>query len=416
MATRLIIRNARLLTMGDPGTIRTGAEMDQLVGFERADVHVRDGRIERIVDLCVATQDDAPPIGPPEEELDAAGRVLMPGFVDCHTHACWVGDRLDEWDRKLRGASYLELLAAGGGIHSTVRAVRMASIDELTAALRPRLETLLRHGTVGVEIKSGYGLDTESELKMLRAIASAAATWPGRVSPTACLGHALDPDADRDSFVERTIHETLPAVSAEFPGITVDAYCEEGAWTREECLRLFTAAQAAGHPIRVHADQFHELGMVDAAIQYGYCSVDHLEATSRPVLERLAGSKVFGVMLPASGFHLDDRYADGRAFVDAGGRLAIATNWNPGSAPCPAIPMAIALACRQLRITPSEAITAATINGAAVLGWQDLGCLAVGGPATMILLRVKRSPCIGLRIWHESHRRGVGGRLAGGVA
>ncbi len=307
----MIIRNARLLTMGDPGTIRTGAAMDELVGLERADVHVRDGRIEQIVDQSSRQADAAGSPLPAEEVFDAAGRVLMPGFVDCHTHACWAGDRLDEWDRKLRGDSYLEILAAGGGICATVRAVRAATMEELASGLAQRLDRLLGLGTVGVEIKSGYGLDTETELKMLRAIAAAAAAWPGRVALTACLGHALDPDIDPERFVERTIRETLPAVSAEFPGIAVDGYCEQGAWSREDCLRLFTAAQSAGHPVRVHADQFHELGMVDTAIEHGYRSVDHLEATSGAALERLAASSVFGVMLPASGFHLDDRYADG---------------------------------------------------------------------------------------------------------
>jgi imidazolonepropionase len=354
------------------------------------------------------------------------------------------------------GASYLELLKAGGGIMATVRAVRAATEAELRDGLRARLEYMLREGTCTVEVKSGYGLTSADELKMLRAIVSAgegtggATAWPGTVVPTACIGHALDPEVGRDAFVQRTIEETLPAVHAEFPGIAIDAYCEEGAWSLEECVRLFERAAELGHPLRVHADQFHALGMVAAAVEggrdwggghggRGFVSVDHLEATSPESLARLAQSEVMGVMLPCSGFHTDGRYADGRGFIAAGGALAIATNWNPGSAPCGSMPAAIALATRFLGreggqdratevagnaspapaqppsgtsasdrtaatsvlptdnfrsamncargISAAEAITAATVNGAAVLGLSDRGRITPGARADLVLLR-----------------------------
>ncbi|GAB4177629.1 MAG: imidazolonepropionase [Wenzhouxiangellaceae bacterium] len=319
-------------------------------------------------------------------EPDLAGRVVLPGFVDCHTHACFAGSRLDEWTLKLEGADYLEILRGGGGIMATVRATRQASQSGLAETLHARLERMLAHGSTSIEVKSGYGLDTESELKMLRAIADAADRFAGTVVPTACIGHAIDPEQDRGAFVRRTLTETLPAVSAEFPGIAIDAYCEQGAWTLEDCIALFDAAQAAGHPIRVHADQFNRLGMIDAAIERGYLSVDHLEATDHDALVRLAQSRVYGVMLPASGFHLDERYADGRTFLDAGGHLALGTNFNPGSAPCLSMPFVIALAVRKLGLTPVEAIDAATAAAASVLGFEDRGRIEVGLRADLVVL------------------------------
>ncbi len=320
------------------------------------------------------------------ELFDAKGRVVLPGFVDCHTHACFAGSRLDEWERKLDGAGYLELLDQGGGIMATVRATRHASETELAKLLLERLNRMLAHGSTTIEVKSGYGLSTTDELKMLRAIARAGQDFPGMVVATACIGHAIDPEVAHDEFVRRTIDETLPAVTAEFPGIALDAYCEQGAWTPDDCLALFDAGQAAGHPVRVHADQFNELGVIDAALERGYLSIDHLEATGREGLQALAGSNTFGVMLPASGFHLDERYSDGRAFVDAGGRLALGSNYNPGSAPCLSMPFVIQLAVRKLGLTPAEAITAATASAADLLGLTDRGRIQPGMHADLVLL------------------------------
>jgi imidazolonepropionase len=321
-----------------------------------------------------------------ESTFDAGGRAVLPGFVDCHTHACFAGSRLDEWQQKLAGVPYLDLLKQGGGIMATVRATREATESELTDLLLNRLRRMLAHGSTTIEVKSGYGLDTEGELRMLRAIARAAEAFPGTVIPTACIGHAIDPAVEHDQFVRRTIEETLPAVTAEFPGIALDAYCENGAWSLDECLALFDAGRAAGHPIRVHADQFNALGMIEAAVERGFVSVDHLEATGIDGLRKLAASETFGVMLPASGFHLDDRYGDGRAFIDAGGKLALATNYNPGSAPCWSMPFVIALAVRKLGLTPTEAITAATSAGAELLGLEDRGRIEPGMRADLVVL------------------------------
>ncbi|MGD9692028.1 MAG: imidazolonepropionase [Phycisphaerales bacterium] len=379
---RLVVRHARVLTMGEGSVPRRGAELGVLGVIGDADVVVEG---ERVVEVCGggrAKMEGA-------RVIEARGRVLMPGFVDAHTHACWAGDRLDEWERKRRGATYLEILKSGGGIMSTVRAVRGATQEELERGLRARLGVMLREGTTTVEVKSGYGLSTEAELKMLRAIRGAGEGREGEawasVVATALLGHALDPE--QAGFVERTIEETLPAVHGEFAGVAVDAYCEEGAWSFEDCRTLFERAAGLGHPIRVHADQFNRLGMVEWAAQQGARSVDHLEATTPDGLAALARTVTYGVALPISGFHTDGRYAAMRVFVDAGGALVIATNCNPGSAPSSSMPLAIALAVRMGGLSPAEAISACTVNAAALLGFDDRGVIAPGKRADLVLLR-----------------------------
>jgi imidazolonepropionase len=254
-----------------------------------------------------------------------------------------------------------------------------------------RIEDMFTLGTTTVEVKSGYGLTAEHELKMLRAIghiAQPAAEGDGvRVTATALLGHALDPDFTPQGFVEETIGRTLPQVSAAFPGITIDAFCERGSWDLSDCTRLFTAARSAGHPFRVHADQFTSLGMVEWAISLGARSVDHLEASTLESLKAIANSETFAVGLPICGFHLDGRYAKLGDIIRLGGKACIATNYNPGSAPSPSMPFAIALAVRHCGLTPAQAIVAATLNPACLLGFTDRGYIAPGARADLLLLR-----------------------------
>ncbi|MGE3108190.1 MAG: imidazolonepropionase [Phycisphaerales bacterium] len=367
------IRRARVITL-DP---QRCAPANPLGVVERADVSIRDGIVESLDDGGQADAGSAPDV------MDAEGGVVMPGLVDCHTHLCWAGSRLDEWERKLGGASYLELLAAGGGIMSTVRAVRAASRDELADRTLERLRVALSLGTTTIEIKSGYGLSAEHELKMLRAIGDAASRWPGTVVRTALLGHAIDPEAASPAeFVDRTIDETLAAVHEEFPGMTVDAYCETGAWSARDCVRLFERAREFGHPIRVHADQFNSLGMVREAIRLGAVSVDHLEATGAADWGMIAGSRTAAVILPCCGFHLDNRYAR----PPNGIPVCIATNANPGSAPCVSMPMALALAVRACGVPIPEAILGATARPARLLGLPDRGVIRPGARADLLLL------------------------------
>ena len=376
--TGLTITNARVLTLAEGEAPRRGAALGDLAVIDRGFVRIEGDRIAAVG----AGEPDRTPAGP---VIDAGGCVLMPGFVDCHTHACWAGERFDEFEMKLAGRSYLEILAAGGGIMSTVRAVRAADLDMLARGLLLRLARMAALGSTTVEVKSGYGLTTADELKMLRAIRVAAGQAAQTVVPTFLGAHALDPDSP--SLVDRTIDETLPAVVREFPGITCDAYCEQGAWSLEDTGRLFAEATRLGCPLRVHADQFTSLGMTPLAVDLGAVSVDHLEATTRPDLEGLAAGETIGVALPACGFHLDDRYAPAREFVDAGGALALATNYNPGSGPTPSMAFVTALAVRKLGLSTAEAIAAGTVNAACVLGLQDtLGSIEPGKRADLQLL------------------------------
>lgn len=370
--TGLLVRGARVMSLdGSVGAI------------DGADVAIEDGRIAS-VGVGLAVPDGA-------NVIEARGRVLMPGFVDCHTHACWAGDRLDEWTKRLAGVPYLDILRGGGGIMSTVRAVRAATQEQLTDGLVERLDRMLAGGTTTAEVKSGYGLTTEDELKMLRAIAGARASWSGTLIATALLGHAID--AAESGFVDRVIRETLPAVSAEFPGITVDAFCEQGAWSLADTVRLMEAARERGHPVRVHADQFNSLGMTPEAIRLGAVSVDHLEASTEADVAALAASRTFAVGLPLCGLHMaDGRFANLRKLTDAGAKVAIATNFNPGSAPSGSMALAIGAAVRYCGLTPHEAIAAATAVPAELLARTgaiaaDRGAIRVGARADLILLR-----------------------------
>lgn len=363
--TSVLITNARVLTMAPPleGGPKRGESLRDLGVIERGFVLVEDGRIAAVGPGDGPSGDSSAPV------IDAGGRVVMPAFVDCHTHACWAGERFDEFEAKLRGATYLEILKAGGGIMATVRAVRKASQAQLEEQLQRRVQRMIALGSGAIEVKSGYGLTTEDELKMLRAIAAVARSSKAIITPTFLGAHAIDQE-QRD-FVEKTIEETLPAVESAFPGMVCDAYCEEGAWSLADVRRLFEKAKELGCPLRVHADQFHALGATRLAVEMGAVSVDHLEATTPDDLQHLAHSETIGVALPVCGFQLDDRYAPARELVDAGGALAIATNYNPGSAPSPSMPFAIALACRKLKLTPAEAMSAATYNAACVLGLES---------------------------------------------
>lgn len=370
----LIVENARVVTDGgEPsGTL--------------SHVRVRDGHVAEIGAHLVAA--------PGERVVDARGRALMPGFVDAHTHALWAGDRFADFEATLAGQSYTEIARRGGGIMSTVRAVRAASEEELAHGLSERLGAMLREGTTTVEVKSGYGLDTETELKMLRAIDRAAKSFRGTLVKTALLGHAID-TADPD-FVEHTIERTLPRVHDEFPTIAIDAFCERSAWSLEQVRRLFERASALGHPLRLHVDQFTRLGGLALARELGFLSVDHLEASDEAELEALAQQGIFAVMLPATAFHLKTPYPRARRFLDAGGRLVLATNFNPGSAPCSSMPLAIALAVRHCGVHFHEAIASVTQRPAELLGFADRGRIARGQRADLILLRHRDERLLGL--------------------
>jgi imidazolonepropionase len=313
-------------------------------------------------------------------ELDGRGRCAIPGLVDCHTHACFAGDRVDEFALRAAGASYEELHAAGGGIMATVRATRAASEPELAAAVRRHREWMLRAGTTTFEAKSGYGLDREIELASLRAIAAAGGipTWLG--------AHAVPPEhGDADAYLDFAISEVLPEAST--LAEAADVFLERGAFDAAHARRFLEACRAAGLALRLHGDQFTEQGAIPLAVDLGARSVDHLEATGAEGVRRLAGSDVVGVLLPASALFLGRPMPPARALVDAGAAVALATDFNPGSAFCESLPIVCSLAATQLHLGPAEALTACTLNAAAVLGRAEtIGRLAPGYAADVVLL------------------------------
>jgi len=389
----LLIRNARLITLAHGDVPRRGAAMRHLGVIERGDVLMRDGVIVEVGESLDARA---------AREIDAAGRVVTPGLIDCHTHACWAGDRLDEFEQRLAGADYLSILKAGGGIMSTVRATRSASADELRRLTIAHLDRMLTFGTTTAEVKTGYGLTTDAECRMLQAILAATegeTASPMRLIPTFLGAHAID--REQSDFIERTIDETLPTIVQMKPGIACDVYCEQGAWSLDETRRLFEAAQLLGCPLRVHTDQFNSLGTTRLAVAMGARSVDHLEAIAQEDVPLVARSGTAAVLLPISGLCTDGRYAPGRALIDAGAIVALASNYNPGSAPSPSLPFAMALACRMMKLSPAEALTACTVNAAHVLGLSDrIGRIAPGLAADLVL-------------WDERDERALAYEIAG---
>jgi imidazolonepropionase len=314
------------------------------------------------------------------EEVDGRGLCAVPGLVDCHTHACFAGDRLEEFALRAAGASYEELHAAGGGIMATVRATRAAGEAALADLVEEHRCWMLRCGTTTFEAKSGYGLDLETELASLRAIRQAGGvpTWLG--------AHAVPPEfPDADAYLDFALAEVLPAAST--LAEAADVFVERGAFDVPRARRYLTACAEAGLALRLHGDQFTELGAVELALELDARSIDHLEATGPEGIAALGSSDVTAVLLPASALFLARPMPPARALVEAGAIVALATDFNPGSAFCESLPLVMSLAATQLRLSPGEALAACTVNAAHVLGRADrLGRLAPGYAADLVLL------------------------------
>jgi imidazolonepropionase len=356
--------------------------------IENAFVLCRDGNVEAVGamrDLPVAVRDAEDggrslAVDPGLEEIDGRGLTAIPGLVDCHTHACFGGDRVNEFSLRAGGASYEELHATGGGILSTVRATRAAGEDELVRITVRHRSWMRAHGTTTFESKSGYGLDHDTELAQLRAVRAAGGvpTWLG--------AHTVPPEFDdADAYLDFLLAEVLPdaAPLAE----AADVFLERGSFDIHQARRYLEACRDAGLALRLHGDQFTESGAIDLAIELGARSVDHLEATGPGGVAQLASSNVTGVLLPTSALFLARPMPPARALVDAGALVALATDFNPGSAFCESLPLALSLACTQLRLSPEEALVAATANAAHVLGRADrIGRLEEGFAADVVLL------------------------------
>ena len=318
--------------------------------------------------------------------IDGRGMSAIPGLVDCHTHTVWAGSRVDEFDRRAQGQPYEQIAAAGGGIKATVAAVRAASEDELIAAATRRLARMRALGTTTAEVKSGYGLDAVSEATMLRAAHAAGAAAGVRITGTCLALHALPPEAaSAEAFVRTAIDEILPACAD--LATAADCFLERGAFSADECRPFLVAARDRGLALRIHGDQFSECGAIPLAVELGAASVDHLEQTGPEGVRLLASSGVAAVCLPLCALYLDLPMPPARALVDAGARVVLATDFNPGSAPSESMLAAMNLACTQLKLSCAEALHAATIAPAAVLGLAgEIGQLAPGFAADIVLI------------------------------
>jgi imidazolonepropionase len=321
--------------------------------------------------------------------IDAPGLVALPGLIDCHTHSTFAGDRVAEFEQRCRGASYEEIHASGGGILSTVRATREAQHDDLVESTRRVLAGMLEHGATTVEIKSGYGLDAVTESMMLRAAQEAGFDSAAHVMTTCLAAHAVPEGMDAETYIQVCIDEVLPEVAEWALAETADVFCERGVFDVDQARRYLEAAREHGLALRLHGDQFAEIGAIDLAIELGARSVDHLEATGPAGVAKLAASDVVGVALPVAALTLGRPMPPARALIDAGGLLALATDFNPGSSPCDSLPAVMHLACTQAHPSPAEALSAVTVNAAHVLGiGERAGRLRVGQRADIALLDV----------------------------
>ena len=364
-------------------------------------VAIRDGRV-----LAVGPSSELQRQVRAVRTLDASGRLLMPGFVDPHTHLVWAGERANEFEMRVAGASYMQIMNAGGGIMNTVRHCRAASLEDLIAQTRPRLAQILAHGTTTIEIKTGYGLNTKDELKQWTAIRHLQAETLATLVPTFLGAHAVPTEykGRTDKYVDLVVEDMLPAVrdqvqrdpvsprswASAAPPPFCDVFCEDGAFSLEQSRRVLEAARALGFGLKIHVDEFKPLGGTRLAVELGATSADHLVCTPPEEIELLARSDTIAVALPGTPFGLGHHeYSPARAIIDAGGALALATDCNPGTCWCENMQLMIALACRYMSMTPAEAISAATINAAyAVDLGHEVGSLEPGKRADLILLDV----------------------------
>lgn len=416
----LLIYNAgQLVTCASGGKPKRGEAMRDVGIVASGAVAVKDGLI-----VAVGRSQDIESEFQSENSIDANGKVVTPGFVECHTHVVFAGNRLDEFELKIKGADYLEILKNGGGILSTVRQTRRASLPELVEQSRRRLDKLLALGTTTCEVKTGYGLDMETELKMLAAIFELDETHAIDLIPTFLPAHAVPPefrgDGDKssaDSYVDLICEEMLPRAMQIYQEkvnlpmnadesqlknsasrrlrvgkhFFADVFCEKNAFDLHQSRLILETAKNLGFRLKAHVDEFTNLGAARMAIELGAVSIDHLDRISDEEITLLAASETIGVVTPTVNFNFGSaEYADARKLLDAGCAIAVSTDYNPGSAPCPSLPNAMAIACRYQKLLPSEAFNAATINAAFAIGiGEKVGSLETGKQADILILDTK---------------------------
>jgi len=341
------------------------------------------------------------------ETLDARGHVVMPGFVDPHTHVVWAGDRANEFEMRIAGATYMQIMKAGGGIMSTVRSTRAASVDQLVEQTRARLDRMLMHGTTTAEAKTGYGLETEAEMRMLAAIFRLDAEHPIDLVPTFLGAHAIPAEykGRGDEYTDLVVNEMLPTLAervshiVERPTIFCDVFCENGAFTLDQSRRILERAQELGLPLKIHVDEFEPLHGTRLGVELGAASVDHVVTTPPDEIEFLGKSDTLAVSLPGTPFGLAQRdYTPAKAILAAGGALALATDINPGTTWCESMQFVVALACRYLKLTQAQALAAATINAAHAIGrGRAIGSIELDKQADVLIMDVHDYRAIGYR-------------------
>ena len=374
-----------MVTAGGPARPRAGAELRQLSIIEDGALFVRNQKIEQVGKRA----DIERRIDKTCDVVDAGGRVVLPGFVDAHTHPVFAGTRAGEFEERSQGATYQEIAARGGGIQSTVRATREATRQELVAAGKRYAEWFLRNGTTTVEAKSGYGLTLEDELKLLRAIKQLDQETLLRYVPTFLGAHDIPPEykSRREEYVSLVIDEMLPKVAEDKLAEYCDVFCETKVFTVDESRQILSAARANGLGLRVHADQLSLSGGAELAAELRATTADHLEHADIRGIVALKSANVQPVLLPGSVYALGSScYPPAREMIDAGLAIVIATDFNPGSSPTPSIPMALSIAATHMKLSPAEGITAATINAAYSLGRGDMiGSLEAGKIADFVI-------------------------------
>lgn len=389
MGKSLLVRGARqLLTLRGPSGPRRGAALRDLGIIESGALLVEDGVVSsigaasRVENLAAARS---------AEVIDASGCVVMPGFVDSHTHLVHGPPRLGDYEARLEGKSYREIAAAGGGIAWTVRAVRASTAPRLERQATACLERMAACGTTTLEAKSGYALDLAGEVKCLRVLRELDGR-PLEIVPTFLGAHATPPEfqGNPEGYIDFLIRDALPEIARRKLARFADVYCDEGAFTFRQAQRYLHAAAQLGLGARIHAAQFRDLGAARLALETRAVSVDHLEALDPRDIEPLARSGTIATLLPGSVLHLGlSQYAPARALIDAGAAVALATDFNPGTSPTWSMQMVLSLACSQMRMTPAEAISAATVNGACALGLDGrAGTLEAGKQADFLVLNV----------------------------
>ncbi len=390
----LLFRNARIFTPVDHGKPLNGTKQGGLDCHEHGALLTVDGMIERIgAEKEVVAGLSAQIV---ENGYDCGGRCLIPGFVDPHTHNCFAALREEEFELRIAGTPYLEILRHGGGILSSVKAVAEADVELLRANTLDQIDRALEFGTTTMEIKSGYGLDTENELKMLEAIGAADRLTPVDIVPTFMGAHAIPPAyrGRADEFIDLVIDEMLPAVQRQGIAGQCDIFCEEGVFSIAQGRRLLAAARKMGMRVKLHADEVHDLGGAGLAAEIGAVSADHLLAANENNMEAMAAAGVVATLLPATAYSLRKSYADARAMINRGLAVALATDCNPGSSYTESMPFVIGLAVLNMEMSPAEALVAATLNSAYAIGMaQKTGSLDVGKQADLLLLE-GRTPAI----------------------